>query len=71
MRLVIYNRLRPGAAHLLPKPATNFSKTLCGRTYPGVLGKIVIYSDDLHLCGVCQIVLECKKYDRSIKTGQG
>jgi hypothetical protein len=63
MRLVIYNRLRPGAAHLVPKEVANFSRTLCGRTYPGVLGKIVIYSDDLHLCGVCQIVLECRRRD--------
>jgi len=74
MRLVIYNRLRPGVAHICQATKAGSSyqhKTLCGRRWPGVLGQLTIFSDELHLCWVCQKVVIARENQpkRSKKDG--
>jgi hypothetical protein len=51
--------LVPKSGHILI-PNWAGDKTLCGRAYPGVLGNVVTNTNNLHLCGVCETVLESR-----------
>ena len=68
MRLVIYNKGQPGTAHVVKTTASRKGYqcvTQCGRGWPGVLGQLTIFSNDLHLCGVCEIVVRTRKLKRA------